>query len=269
VPNCSFNLDAVRQRTFVDDIVYHETVDSTNDLALELAEKGTYSPGPPLLILTEQQKRGRGRRGRRWESSSGSLTFSLLFTHSTPPSLQTIPTLALAVALGISRALTSYLANSSTDGETTIAQLKWPNDVFVGNRKISGVLVEPRSATANTLSAVVVGVGININNSIEHDLADQATSLATEVGATIPLNDCLLKILNRIEDEVEAWRTNDLQLPQRWNQALRSIDRHLSIETPAGTVTGTCRGIDPKGRLLIETSNGVLQQVVSEIVPET
>lgn len=269
VPTCPFDLDALKTRTGVASLVYHETVESTNDLALELATKGICPPGPPLLVLTSQQTRGRGRRGRRWDSSPGSLTFSLLFTHSTPPPLHKLPTLALAVALGISRALTSYLANSSAAGGTATAQLKWPNDVLVGTKKISGVLVEPRPASPNTLSAVVVGVGINVNNRIENDLSDQATSLATELGTTIPLSDCLLKVLNHIEHEVEAWRANDPQLPLRWNQSLRSIDRHVAIDTPIGTVTGTCRGIDPEGRLLIENSAGVLQQVVSEIVPET
>ena len=263
--DCPFDLDTIRDHEWVAGVVYRETVESTSDLALELAAEGSHPPGPPLLVLAGEQTRGRGQPGRRWESTDGSLTFSLLLTQPTPLSLQALPPLALATALGISRALSACLATTRSTQADPAAMLKWPNDVVVGDRKICGVLVEPSPATPQALSAVVVGVGVNVNNAIDPDLAELATSLAEELGSTTPLTLCLLEILEEVQLELEAWGNDDGGLPERWNRACRDLGRRVTIETPGGEVTGTCRGIDPVGRLLIEDTGGSLQRVVSQV----
>lgn len=258
--DCPFDLDAIRDRTWIRNVVYRDTIDSTSDLAIEIAGSGSHPPGPPLLVLAARQTRGRGRRGRRWESARGSLTFSLLFTHGTPPTPAKIPPLALATAVGVVEALSGRLPVDPTSG----ARLKWPNDVTVGGKKICGVLVEPLPPTVDTPAAVVVGVGVNINNRVEADLADRATSLAAELGANVPLDDCLVEILGQVEHQIEAWRTGDSRLPERWNQSCQDLGRRLAVETPGGRIEGTCREIDPEGRLVLERPDGSLQAIVSE-----
>ena len=263
--DCPFDLDTIRDHEWIAGVVYRETVESTSDLALELAAEGSHPPGPPLLVLAGEQTRGRGQPGRRWESTDGSLTFSLLLTHPTPVPLQKLPTLALANALGISRALSARLAATPSVQADSAAQLKWPNDVVVGDRKICGVLVEARPAGPRALAAVVVGVGINLNNPIDPELAEHATSLARELESHIPLTTCLLETLEQIEREFDAWRIEDPGLPVRWNRACRDLDRRVTIETPGGEVEGTCRGIDRDGRLLLEGLDGSLQHLVSQV----
>jgi len=265
VRDCPFDLDTIRDHEWIAGVVYRETIESTSDLALELAAEGTHPPGPPLLVLAAEQTRGRGQPGRRWESTHGSLTFSLLMTHPTPVPLQKLPTLALATALGISRALSTRLAATPSVQADPAAQLKWPNDVVVGDRKICGVLVEARPATPQALPGVVVGVGVNVNNPIDPDLAEQATSLTRELGSHTPLTSCLLEILEEIPREFEAWRLEDPDLPERWNRACRDLDRRITIAAPGGEVEGTCRGIDRDGRLLLEGLDGSLQHLVSQV----
>ena len=269
VPDCPFDLDAIRDHDWLAGLVYRDTVESTSDLALELATEGTHPPGSPLLVLAGEQTRGRGQRGRRWESTHGSLTFSLLTTHPTPLPLRALPTLALATALGVARALSAYLAASPSVQPEPAALIKWPNDVVVGERKICGVLVEARPAGPRELAAVVVGVGINLNNPIDPELAEHATSLARELESHIPLTTCLLETLEQIEREFDAWRIEDPGLPERWNRACRDLDRRVTIETPGGEVEGTCRGIDRDGRLLLEGLDGSLQHLVSQVGQST
>jgi len=266
VRDCPFDLDTIRDHEWIAGVVYRETVESTSDLALELAAEGSHPPGPPLLVLAGEQTRGRGQPGRRWESTDGSLTFSLLLTHPTPVPLQKLPTLALANALGISRALSARLAATPSVQADSAAQLKWPNDVVVGDRKICGVLVEARPATPQALSGVVVGVGVNVNNAIDPDLAELATSLAEQLGCSTPLTDCLIGILDEIHSEIQAWRDRDAKLPKRWNAACRDLGRQVTVQTPNAEVAGTCRGIDSAGRLLVEDSDGTLTRVVSTVV---
>ena len=272
MPACPFDLDTIRHQASVARVVYRETVASTNDLALELAASDSHPPGPPLLVLSGRQTHGRGRRGRRWESANGSLTFSLLFTHHSPPPLESLPTLALATTLGIAHALSGTLANAAatvsapTTPTTPAVMLKWPNDVVVGDRKICGVLLEPQPGSATTRPAVIVGIGVNVNNSIDPDLAQHATSLAEQLGCSTPLTDCLIGILDEIHSEIQAWHDRDAELPKRWNAACRDLDRQVTVHTPNGEVTGTCRGIDSAGRLLVEDSDGTLTRVVSTVV---
>ncbi len=144
--------------------------------------------------------------------------------------------------------------------------LKWPNDVVVGDRKICGVLLEPRPCTATALPAVVVGIGVNVNNSIDPQLAQHATSLAEQLGCSTPLTDCLVGILDEIHSEMQAWRDRDAKLPERWNAACRDLGRQVTVQAPNGEVAGTCRGIDPAGRLLVEDTDGTVTRVVSTVV---
>ena len=165
---------------------------------------------------------------------------------------------------GAPRGIAEALSGRLPVDPTSSARLKWPNDVTVGGKKICGVLVDPLPPTVDTLAAVVVGVGVNINNRVEADLADRATSLAAELGANVPLDDCLVEILEQVDHQIEAWRTGDSRLPERWNRSCQDLGRRLSVETPGGRVEGTCREIDPEGRLVLERPDGSLQAIVSE-----
>ena len=109
----------------------------------------------------------------------------------------------------------------------------------------------------------MIGVGVNINNQIGADLANRATSLATELGTNVPLSDCLVEILDQVDLQVEAWSTGDPRLHERWNRTCQDLGRQLSIETPGGHVEGTCREITPDGHLVLEQPDGSLQTVVS------
>lgn len=258
--NHPFDLDALRHKTFVTDVVYRDTVESTSDLALSIAASGQHPTGPPLLILAEQQVRGRGRHGRRWESSHGSLTFSLLFTAENSPHPDRLASLSLATALGVSTALSDH----SLTGSVCRATLKWPNDVIVDDRKICGILVESTPVSSGpSHHAVVVGVGINVNNRINNDLLDQATSLSDQLGQPVALGDCLTTVLQHIATSIEGWQESLPDLASRWNQASRCIGQPVTVDTSAGITSGICHGVNDSGHLLVEQPDGSLARIAS------
>ena len=262
MPNCSFNLDAVRQKTFVDSIVYHETVDSTNDLALAIATSSDHQDGSPVLVLAEEQLSGRGRQGRRWESSRGSLTFSLLFSLEATPDPTRVVSLSLATAVGVHTALTELLTQDNNHSVI----VKWPNDVLVDGRKICGILVETTTVSPGSSHAVVVGVGINVNNQIVDALQAQATSLAEQLGQPVDIDACLVKVLQHVATTIDGWQESLPELVDRWNRASEGIGQLIAVETPTGFVSGTNQGIDDSGCLLVKQPDSSVIRVTSGTV---
>jgi BirA family biotin operon repressor/biotin-[acetyl-CoA-carboxylase] ligase len=262
VPDCTFNLDAVQKRTFVADIVYRQTVDSTNDLALTIATSSHQPGGSPVLVLANEQLSGRGRQGRRWESSQGSLTFSLLFSLEAAPGPTRVASLSLATAVGVHTALTELLTQDNNHSVI----VKWPNDVLVDGRKICGILVETTSVSPGSSHAVVVGVGINVNNRIVDTLRTRATSLADRLGQPVDIEACLVKVLQHVATSIDGWQEPLPELVDRWNRASEGIGQQIAVETPTGIVAGTSQGIDDSGRLLVEQPDGSVIRVASGTV---
>ena len=177
----------LRQCTPLERCVHlHETA-STNTVALDLLRDASPAaplkqpalpthPALPALVYAERQVAGRGRGGNQWQSSRGSLTFTLLedFARVGLP-LSQHPAASLITALAVADACESMLP-------CTAVQVKWPNDVYVGERKLAGILIESAASQPNVH---VIGIGINVNNAI--DAADEsvrqlAISMAGIVG---------------------------------------------------------------------------------------
>src|SRR6476646_5446976 len=159
-----------------DEIAVVEETESTNDLAWQAAGRGA---APGYVAFAERQTRGRGQYGRRWESSPHlSLCFSVLLRPA-------------AMTLGESPRLTSLLAEAVTAGlaETTgtTPRIKPPNDIYIGDRKVAGILVEGRTESDGSYTAVA-GIGINVNQTLDdfsEGLRATAGSLAMATGKSV------------------------------------------------------------------------------------
>ena len=151
------DLERIVAETFVDRVDYHEETDSTNSRAAQLAA-GVVDDRSCVLVLADHQTAGRGRGTNRWWSTRGGLTFSVLLR----PDAIALPTarwpqISLTAGLAVCEAIESV--------EPELApQLKWPNDVYLRGRKLSGILVE---ATDGKQRNVVLGIGLNVHNSAE------------------------------------------------------------------------------------------------------
>lgn len=222
---------------------------STNLVVVERARAGA---GAGLVVVAEHQTAGRGRLDRTWETPARSgLTFSLLLRPHAPA--RSWPWLPLLVGHAVGKAL-------KADGYD--AGVKWPNDVLIGDRKVAGVLVE--RVETDLGPAAVVGVGLNVGMTEDELPVPEATSLAVEAveAASAPdRTDLLLALLQAIWEAYATWETGgdlaEKRLAESYAAACVSIARDVRVDLPSGEVLeGRAVGIDPDGRLLVQTSAG-------------
>lgn len=217
---------------------YHELTASTNDDAKRAAKAGALAG---TTFVADAQRAGRGRLGRRWFAAPGeSLLFSTLLYPRLDP--ERLSCLTLAVGLGVRRALAHHTA--------VALGIKWPNDVYADGKKLAGVLVE--ADTQRQPSAVVVGVGINVaTREFPAEIAPLATSMS-QLGAEVPRETLLVDVLAAIDQSVSALEQGS---PRELARELARHDilkgRRLRIDG----VAGVARGIDERGRLLLQVAN--------------
>jgi len=228
-------------------IEYYDAVDSTNRAAGDLARQGAVEG---TVVVADAQTAGRGRMGRRWESPAGvNLYFSVLLTPNVEPAR--VPQLALVAAVAVHEGLAECCPEIT-------AQIKWPNDILAGGRKVAGILCEA-SLEADRVHRVILGVGINVNGtSVPRALRLSATTLRIAGGREVSRPALLGAVLNHLEARYQGWlRDGNLSglLPYfERHSALNG--RSVAAENLSGAVRGTARGITPTGELVIETADG-------------
>lgn len=215
-------------------------VPSTQDLAREAAQKRV---GIGTVILAESQSSGRGRRGRSWISSVGGLYFTAVLRPSSRPGL--IPLMAgVAVAEAI-RKLTGFGV-----------ELKWPNDILMGRKKVAGVLVETVWRGDEALYTLL-GIGLNINNILPGDLP-QATTLSKELGHEVDVE----RLLSEILDEIGVWSERlDESLDgvlDAWRDLSATLGRKVDIVDSTGErIWGVAVDVDLDGTLLVDVGGDI------------
>jgi BirA family transcriptional regulator, biotin operon repressor / biotin---[acetyl-CoA-carboxylase] ligase len=254
----STDVDRILAETFIEHVDYQREIASTNDHALMVAQE--QFAGGPLLVLADQQTAGRGRGANSWWAADGALTFSVLIKPdktSLPPSRW--PQLALVAGLAIADAIEDVL------GGAIEPRLKWPNDVYLSNRKACGILVE----TADGPSArLVFGIGINVNNRSDtapSELQGKIIALCDLATRQLPLVEVLINVLQRLASRVSWIRSSENELQEHWRRRCMLTGRTVEVEAGPRRLIGTCIGIDVDGALLLDTANG-RERCLSSIV---
>lgn len=208
-------------------------VDSTMTVARKLADEG-HARG--TLVIAEKQLAGRGRDGRSWVSESGGLYFTILLAPKVP-----LP-LGGRILIGASLALARTLR-----GKYGLqAQLKWPNDVLIGDKKVAGMLADTQTES-DLISRCNLGIGINVNN--RPDVPD-SYSLAELLGRSVSRKDLLLSFLEELERTMDRYTREDLV--SEWKSLSSTVGRRVKIATPRGSVTGKAVDVDSTGALVVE-----------------
>ncbi len=232
-------------------IRYFSRIDSTNQYAKKIAEEGAEDG---TLVIADEQTAGKGRSGRQWVTPPKSaIAFTLLLRPSLPPSRISMVTLVMGLAAA--KALKSLY--------TIPIGIKWPNDLVSSGRKLCGILTE-MSAEVEKIHYIVIGVGINANlTSFPQELKDIATSLRLESGEDA--NRAL--IIARTMEFFEKYYTEfeekgDLStLADEYNSLLVNRDREVRVLDPSGEYSGTAKGINALGELLVEREDGTVSRV--------
>lgn len=220
---------------------------STNDEARNAA----YREGD--IVIAERQTAGRGQRGHTWESAEGeNLTFSLILEPTFLPVNEQF-LLTEVLALGLVDTLAEYGIK---------AQIKWTNDIYVGDRKIVGMLVE-NSLAGGTLARTIAGIGLNVNQ-VEFDSSlPNPASMAQVAGRDFDRGEVLKQLHRNIMSLYEALRRGEKEmLQQRYRSTMYRLGEKQTYMLADGrSFEGTIRGVRPSGELQIEyASDGTLHE---------
>lgn len=248
-PLISRELDTDR---FGRDIRYFEEVSSTNRIARELA--GDLCDG--ALVLAERQTGGRGRLTRSWSSPPGGIYMSLFLK----PPLNVEETGGITIAMG------EAIARALHDASGVETMIKWPNDIYVADRKICGILTL-MDGDMDRVKWLIVGIGINVNIGPEHfteaGLPD-AGSLLTCTGMKLDRSKILSRTLGYMESNYSVFLKGGLgEIIERVRRMDMLNGKKITITTPRKVINGVAAGIDDAGRLLMETPDGACEHVFS------
>lgn len=228
-----------------------QEVASTNALVAERARAGEPEG---LVVVAEHQTAGRGRLDRAWEASPGTaLTFSALLRPDLPVAAWTwIPL------------LTGFALHAALADRIPDVMLKWPNDVLVGEQKISGILVE--RVETDDGPAAVIGIGLNVNQSEQELPSETATSLRVELGETFDRGDLLIQVLGSLRALQPLLEQPDV-LRAAYVDVCSTVGRTVDVHLPGGDVVrGEVLDLDPHGALVLSTGDGTFTAHAGDVV---
>lgn len=226
------------------EVLYFDTIDSTNTKAQELAEKG-YPSG--TLVVADKQESGKGRRGRSWVSPSGTGIFmTLMIKPDINPNNASM--LTLVAALAVAKAITSVTGEE--------AMIKLPNDIVVNGKKVCGILTE-MNAQFDYINHIVVGIGINVHNeSFPEEISQMASSLMIEAGGKrFHRAQIIAETMSYFEQYYDTFlKTQDLSaLVREYDELLVNRNKSVRVLDPKEPFDGKAMGITPKGELIVDT----------------
>ncbi|MEH7276011.1 biotin--[acetyl-CoA-carboxylase] ligase [Neobacillus vireti] len=235
-------------------VYYEDCVESTQKiaqrLAFEAAPEGT-------VIIAEEQVSGRGRMDRRWHSPKYTgIWMSLILRPNIP--LPKAPQLTLITAVAIVQAI--------EDLTGLIPEIKWPNDILISGKKVTGILTE-LEAEADRINSVIIGIGINVNQTREDfpsDIEQIATSLLLEKGEKVSRADLIKGIFTNLEKLYLLYLEEGFQpIKLLWESYAISIGKKITARTLSHSIIGIAKGITDDGVLMIEDGHGKIHHIYS------
>lgn len=226
-------------------IHYFPEASSTMDIARDLARKGC----PHFtVIIAGRQKKGRGRLNRIWLSSEGGLYFTMVLRPQIPAALASRITFLASVVL----------VQTMHKLYNIDAKVKWPNDILVEGKKISGMLSE-MEAEADMITFINIGIGVNVNNDLSVK-EPGATSLKSLKAKEFLRKELLSIFLDEFENRLNTESLDNI-IPQ-WKLYTMTLNQPVKIVTTRDTYEGVAVDVDENGTLILKLENGALQKVI-------
>jgi BirA family biotin operon repressor/biotin-[acetyl-CoA-carboxylase] ligase len=252
------NQDEIRLTLTTTSIGKHQIVYLPETVSTNAVAKGIAAEGAPdgTLVVAGSQKEGRGRKGRTWFSPPGlGLYASIVLRPHLPPSEAF--TFSLMSALAVADGLADV-------DKKLCPTVKWPNDVLIKNRKVSGILIE-LATEADLLDYLILGFGINVNtDSFPPGLRTEPTSLLLEIGRPIRRAVVLAAVLKQIERQYERFLENGSDpIVSEWRKRCDIEGKLISVERLGTIVEGTVKSVDRDGSLILEDNEGQINRIHS------
>lgn len=226
-------------------VQWYDRLPSTNVFLKEMLEIN-----PQILsgtvVAARDQTQGKGRRGREWLAAANeNLTFSFLLRGNYE--LKKLPAASMAAAIAVAELLA---------GLNIAADLKWPNDVLVGGKKICGILSEGVS------DGIIVGVGLNVNMQSAGHIDQPATSILMETGERRSVDDLLASLLPVLAARLDEWAQGGFPgLRARWEANVPTIGKPVSVRDGDSFREGLLAGFGDDGELLLQDISGTVSPV--------
>jgi len=226
---------------------YYESLPSTQDVALRWLRNDAPSGA---VVIADEQTAGRGRQGHGWITPPGTaIALSVILR----PSIAHLSHITMLGALAVAETLDHFGAPA--------VSIKWPNDVRLGERKISGVLPEV-VWEGDRLIGVALGIGVNISVDFSGtDLGAIAVSLEPALGKAVDRADVIAHLLDGLDQYAAQLGAADLF--NAWKRRLSTLGQIVTVVNPGGTVRGVAEHVDDTGALWVRDPGGQMHRVVA------
>jgi BirA family biotin operon repressor/biotin-[acetyl-CoA-carboxylase] ligase len=245
--------NAIRSQLSEGKVTVLPVIDSTNQYLLDRIPELQSGDS----CVAEYQQAGRGRRGRKWFSPFGANLYLSMFWR-----LEQGPAAAMGLSLVIGIVMAEVLQSLGADN----VRVKWPNDLYLQDRKLAGILVELTGKTGDA-AQIVIGAGINmVMRNVQADVVNQAWINLQEAGITIDRNDLAVRLIKALCASLRQFEQEGLSpFLSRWEKLDNFIHRPVKLIIGDKEIYGTSRGIDAQGALLLEQDGIVKPWVGGEI----
>jgi len=237
-------------------IRYLENTLSTIGVGKQLCSEGAVDKMQGLVIIAEEQTGGVGRMGRAWISPSGGIWITIVLKPAIP--VDRIFMVTMAGSIAVVRAIRKEFNLG--------ALIKWPNDIFIGNKKVAGLLLE-LSAESDVVHYCLLSIGIDVNvplKKFEPALQNQVTSICAEVGHEVDRASFLARILNEFESHYHLLEGGEYEaIIREWKSLSCTLENRVQIRTLRKSFEGDAIDIDEFGALIIRKDNGKLERVIA------
>ncbi|MDP3804615.1 MAG: biotin--[acetyl-CoA-carboxylase] ligase [Candidatus Omnitrophota bacterium] len=236
-------------------VLSYKKVDSTNDIAYSLAEKGAKEG---TVILADEQTKGRGRLGRSWASPSrAGIYLSCILRPKIAPS--EIPRITLLAAVALAKAIRGLTGLSAT--------IKWPNDILINDKKVSGILTEMK-AEQDKVDFIILGIGVNVNTPPKN-LPKGASSIKEEMmkdnrQEAVSRVELTQRILENLEENYTRLKREGFEpIIDEWKDLSTMLGSRVKVVLQNRTFEGQARDLDGDGSLIVRRDSGIMEKVSS------
>lgn len=235
---------------------YLENTPSTNWVGKQICSEGEVEKIHGLVIIAEEQTGGIGRMGRAWVSPSGGIWITIVLKPRIP--IDHVFMVTMAGSIAVARAIRKEFDLG--------ALIKWPNDIFIGNKKVAGLLLE-LSAEADTIHHCLLGIGIDVNvplNQFSPELQKEITSISAELGHDVDRATFLARILKEFENRFLLIESGEYDaIVREWKSLSCTLEQRVHITTIKNSFEGDAIDIDEYGALIIRKDNGKIERVIA------
>jgi BirA family transcriptional regulator, biotin operon repressor / biotin---[acetyl-CoA-carboxylase] ligase len=239
------------------EMVYRQSIESTQNIAISLAEKGEVN----TVVIAEQQSGGRGRMKRKWLSPRGGVWLSVVLKPAVPTVTSTMLPFVAAIAV----------CDAIKEATNLAATLKWPNDVMVADKKVAGILLD-LSAEAETVNYAVIGIGINANVDasklkIDREGKPAVTSLMDELGHEVNRLQLTKLLLEKIELFYMALEKNGpAAIVAEWCKRSDMMGKKVNVIQQDKRYDGIAADVNDDGSLRVRTTKGDMNVTSGDVL---